>query len=66
MVILATPQSLKSARRLLDEIAIKGNLKISSHNEFSPVYSNGTEKFWVEKKSQRQWRVVKDNIEKEV
>ena len=63
VAILGTMQSLKDARRYLDELAVSGEYKAKEYGEFSVVYSklrDGIEELiTIEKRGKRQWSVVK-------
>ena len=58
-----TVQSLKQARRLLDELATQGGWKADRYGEYSIVFTRTKggfcEEMTVVKKADKQWSVVK-------
>ena len=66
--MLATVQSLKRARRLLDELAVEGQWKPGEYGECSIVYtrvmdSGQVEELTIYKKGERHWEVVRQTKE---
>lgn len=59
--ILATVQSLKQARRALDELAV--GWKAGDYGSWSVIYEKGKHRLYVEKKAERQWQIIKKTVE---
>ena len=63
MEILATVQSLKQARRLQDEIAIKDGMIVVGSGKHSGIYrkirDGVSEELTIEKKATHQWQLIK-------
>ena len=59
--ILATVQSLKQARRTLDQLAI--GWRAGEPGQWGVVYERGKHRLYIEKKVERQWQIVKSTVE---
>ena len=59
--ILATVQSLKQARRALDELAV--GWKAGDYGSWSVIYEKGKQRLYIKKKAERQWQIVKSTVE---
>lgn len=62
--IVSTVQSLRQARRALDEMAI--GWKAGVPGKWGAVYERGKHRLYIEKKAERQWQVVKSTAEEAV
>ena len=60
--VIATLTSMKMARRVLDELAGQGGLRVSGYGEWSPIYRDGDNELTISKKSEHQWLVVKKEV----
>ena len=59
--ILATVQSLKQARRTLDQLAI--GWRAGEPGKWGVIYERGKHRLYIEKKVERQWQIVKSTVE---
>ena len=58
-MVITTVQSLRAARRVLDEIASSGGWRASGNGEHSVIYRKGEEELLVLREDTKVWKVIR-------